>query len=235
MCSNWALRSGCLEPSSALRLAWREKPSRVSSLRTLLGLTAWPMSPSAAPACRSSWTPTAADARDRRSVAGSTRRSRSASRLASRSVSGRGPPPSRRTRPPRGGGASRSFSPRPIVERASPVICETAASPPRPAARASLAANTRRPRSSRFEPSASHRCSIPPGRSCRNGNAQLPRQGIPQTCLSHSAAASRLPSNSVIVANVLSAGGLARGEGGSWCAPRSAGAPSRPALRRGAA
>src|ERR1700676_5355122 len=43
MCSNWALRSGCLEPSSALRLNWREKPSPMSSLRTLLGLTAWPI------------------------------------------------------------------------------------------------------------------------------------------------------------------------------------------------
>jgi hypothetical protein len=41
-----------------------------------------------------------------------------------------------------------------IRDRASPVISATAATPPHPAARASLAANTRLPRSSRFEPSA---------------------------------------------------------------------------------
>ena len=58
------------------------------------------------------------------------------------------------------GGASRSFSPRSMVLRASPVISDTATRPPHPAARTSLAANKRRPRSSRFEPSASHRRQI---------------------------------------------------------------------------
>jgi hypothetical protein len=43
-----------------------------------------------------------------------------------------------------------------IRDRASPVISATAATPPHPAARASLAANKRLPRSSRFEPSAFH-------------------------------------------------------------------------------
>jgi len=43
-----------------------------------------------------------------------------------------------------------------IRDRASPVISATVATPPHPAARASLAAKTRLPRSSRFEPSASH-------------------------------------------------------------------------------
>ncbi len=57
--------------------------------------------------------------------------------------------------------ASRSFNPRSIVLRARPVMFETAARPPHPAARTSLAANSRRPRcSSCFEPSASHRCRI---------------------------------------------------------------------------
>ena len=93
------------------------------------------------------------------SVAGSTRRLRSSSSVASVSVKGRGPPPLRRTCPA-SGGASRSFSPRSMVLRASPVMFETAARPPHPPARASLAANNRRPRSSRFEPSASHRCRI---------------------------------------------------------------------------
>jgi len=41
--------------------------------------------------------------------------------------------------------------------RARPVTLDTVATPPHPAARASLAANKRRPRSSRFEPSASQR------------------------------------------------------------------------------
>ena len=46
-------------------------------------------------------------------------------------------------------------TPRPMVERASPVIAETASRPPHPAARGpSPAANSRRPRSSSFEPTA---------------------------------------------------------------------------------
>src|SRR6476659_1210444 len=35
ICSNCALRSGCREPSSILRLRWREKPSLISSLSTV--------------------------------------------------------------------------------------------------------------------------------------------------------------------------------------------------------
>ena len=53
--------------------------------------------------------------------------------------------------------ASRSSSPRLMVERASPVIRETTASPPRPAVLTSPAANIRRPRSSSFEPTMSQR------------------------------------------------------------------------------
>ena len=70
--------------------------------------------------------------------------------------SSRRPPPLRRSRPSSSGAASRSFSPRQMVERASPVIIETAATPPHPAARASSAANTRRPRSPSFEPTNAH-------------------------------------------------------------------------------
>ena len=44
-------------------------------------------------------------------------------------------------------GPSRSFRPRSIVLRASPVTAETATKPPYPAARTSAAANSRRPRS----------------------------------------------------------------------------------------
>jgi hypothetical protein len=48
----------------------------------------------------------------------------------------------------------RSARPRPMVLRAIPVVSETAAIPPRPAARASLAANRRRSLSLRNGPSA---------------------------------------------------------------------------------
>ena len=134
-------------------------------------------------------------------VAGSMRRLRSSSNVASRSSFRRGPPPSRRTRPRTSGGASRSFKPRSMVLRANPVMRETAARPPRPAARTSLAANNRRPRSSRFEPSASHRRritspSIMPALVATNratGDHPLP---------SHSVASSR-KADSVIVEPVL--------------------------------
>src|SRR5580692_6309422 len=65
------------------------------------------------------------------------------------------PPPLRRTRslhriaPDR-----RSAKPRPMVLRAIPVVRETATIPPRPAARASQAANKRRSLSLRNGPSA---------------------------------------------------------------------------------
>src|SRR5262245_65893789 len=41
--SNWALRSGCFEPSSALRLDWREKPSFTNSVRTVSALIGCPI------------------------------------------------------------------------------------------------------------------------------------------------------------------------------------------------
>ena len=44
---HWALRSGWLAPSMALRLTCREKPISTSSLRTLLGLIEWPIAASA--------------------------------------------------------------------------------------------------------------------------------------------------------------------------------------------
>src|SRR5271157_5934767 len=94
------------------------------------------------------------------SVAGSTMRRRSSISVGSRLDKARRPPPLRRTRPFGSGAASRSFRPRPMVERARPVISETASSPPHPAARTSPAANTRRPRSSSFEPTASQRLRI---------------------------------------------------------------------------
>ena len=74
------------------------------------------------------------------------------------SIAGLPPPPCRRTRmlditaPER-----RSARPRSIVLRARPVARDTATTPPRPAARASLAANNRRPFSSSDSARASNR------------------------------------------------------------------------------
>src|ERR1700757_2620914 len=48
MYSNWASRSGCFEPSSALRLDWRENPSFTNSLRTVSALIGCPISVRAA-------------------------------------------------------------------------------------------------------------------------------------------------------------------------------------------
>ena len=159
--SNWALRSGWLEPSSALRLACREHPISVSNLRTLLGLIAWPISTRVIASLSKLFDTHDSGRTGSPNVAGSTMRFRSRSSVASRAMSCRGPPPSRRTwpwtYPGARGGASRAFRPRSIVLRARPVTTETAARPPHPAARTSLAANNRRPRSSRLEPSASQR------------------------------------------------------------------------------
>jgi len=94
------------------------------------------------------------------SVAGSMTLRRSSISVGSRLDRCRRPPPLRRTRPFGRAAASRSFCPRPMVECASPVISETASRPPHQAARASPAANTRRPRSSSFEPTNSHLCRI---------------------------------------------------------------------------
>jgi hypothetical protein len=74
-------------------------------------------------------------------VVGSTRAFRSASRVASVSVSFFRPPPGRRTRFTSISVAeSNSAKPRSIVLRASPVIRDNANTPPRPAVRASAAA-----------------------------------------------------------------------------------------------
>src|SRR5665647_762277 len=115
------------------------------------------------------------------SVAGSMMRRRSSISVVSWLHRRRRPPPLRLTRPFGNGVASRSFRPRPMVERASPVILEIASRPPRPAARTSPAANTLRPRSSSFEPTDSHLCRIAfasimptrilPGRYFRNPGA----------------------------------------------------------------
>ena len=94
------------------------------------------------------------------------------------------PPPGRRTRPEIASPAARSSSSRPrrIVLLARPVMRDTAETPPRPAMRASAAANLRRPRSSRTGSSAEWRYAMAassitprvhdifgPRRNCQNG------------------------------------------------------------------
>jgi hypothetical protein len=62
-----------------------------------------------------------------------------------------------------------------MVLRAIPVISDTAASPPQPAARVSLAAKKRRPRSSRFEPSACQRSRIASLSTMHSGRRTIQR------------------------------------------------------------
>ncbi len=89
------------------------------------------------------------------------------------------PAPGPANRPRGSAAASRTAFPRLIVERASPVILDTDARPPQPAARTSPAANNRRPRSSSFEPTASHRCRIASSSIMRPTYACARITGIP--------------------------------------------------------
>ena len=94
-------------------------------------------------------------------VADCTSSSSAARRPGSVSAFGLRPPPGRRMRCFRLAVLRNSASPRPIVLRATPVASDTAATPPRPAACASVAANSRRARSSRCGASVSNRALIP--------------------------------------------------------------------------
>src|SRR6516162_7302748 len=124
ICSNWALRSGWCDPSSVLRLNWRENPSFTSSLRTVSGPIGCPISVSSAASFSRLFETQIKGRIGSPSVAGSTRRLSAGIRPGSLSQSARRPPPARRTRPFGSGSASRSSSPRLIVERASPVLIE---------------------------------------------------------------------------------------------------------------
>ena len=87
---------------------------------------------------------------------------RASSRPGCVSTAGLRPPPGRRMRLPRSSRPRRSSArPRPMVLRATRVAVATAVTPPRPAARASLAVNRRRPRSSRNGAIASKRVRMP--------------------------------------------------------------------------
>src|SRR6516164_4020601 len=120
MYSNWAFRSGCFEPSSALRLDWRENPSFTNSWRTLSALIGCPISVRAAASFSILFDTQIKGRMGSPNVAGSTRRLSAGTSPGSFSQSGRRPPPARRTRPFDSGCASRSCLPRLIVERAKP-------------------------------------------------------------------------------------------------------------------
>src|SRR2546423_1896822 len=141
MYANCWSRSGCFEPSSALRLDWREKPSFTNSLRTVSALMGWPIAVNAAASLSMLLDTQIRGRMGSPSVAGSTRRLSSGTSSGSFSATALRPPPARRTCPLGSGAASRSSSPRLIVERASPVILETTASPPHPAVRPALDAD----------------------------------------------------------------------------------------------
>src|ERR1700732_2337801 len=179
--SNWAFRSGCFEPSFALRLDWRENPSFTNSLRTVSALIGCPISVRAAASFSMLFDTQIKGRMGSPSVAGSTSRWSAGSSPGSFSETARRPPPARRTCPFGNGSAPRSALPRLSVERVSPVSFDTRARPPHPAVRTSTAANNRCPRSSSFEPTASQRCRMASSSIMRPIYACSPRTGIPKT------------------------------------------------------
>ena len=93
------VRSGCLAPSSALRLDWRENPSFTSSLRTVSALIGCPISVRVAASFSTLFDTQIKGRIGSPNVAGSTSRSSARTSPGSFSDSARRPPPARRTRP----------------------------------------------------------------------------------------------------------------------------------------
>ncbi len=146
MCSNWALRSGWLAPARVLALACRLKPSRRNSRPTSFWPAVKPLSASAADRWRWLLLTHIKGASGSPRMDDCTNSFKAAKIPGWVSIAGLPPPPCRRTRMlDITGPERRSARPRSIVLRARPVACDTATTPPRPAARASLAANNRRP------------------------------------------------------------------------------------------
>src|SRR5271166_1002770 len=111
-------------------------------------------------------------------VAGSSSRRRSSSNVGSVTVSACLPLPGRRTTPDSASGSSRFFRPRPIMLRAIPVARAAALIPPCPAARASAATNSRRPRTSRLRRTAAYRSPIADASTIGGVYAVINRAGI---------------------------------------------------------
>src|SRR4051812_35003431 len=178
MSANWASRSGWLLPSLVLRLACRLNFCCFSSSPTTVWLIRWPRAASSlASRRRLLQVQRSGDIGSPRSL-GATSASRSSSRAASVATRGLRPPPGRRTRSASSWATvASSFKPRPIVLTAMPVARDTAAIPPYPAVRASVAANSRRLRSSRWGNSKVKRARMPVGSiiPTRYGITPLPR------------------------------------------------------------
>ena len=164
-----------------MRLDWRENPSFTNSVRTVSALTGCPISVRVVASFAMLFDTQIKGRTGSPSVAGSTSRLSAGMSPGSFSQTARRPPPARRTCPFGSGCASRSALPRLIVERASPVIFETVARPPRPAVRTSAAAYKRLPRSSSREPTVSHRRRIAAWSIMPPTYAGSPKTGIPKT------------------------------------------------------
>src|SRR5215210_4846688 len=178
MSANCASRSGGLLPSLVLRLACRLNFCCFSSSPTTVWLIRWPRAASSPASRRRLLQVQRSGAIGSPRSLGATSASRSSSRGASVATRGLRPPPGRRTRSASSRAAvASSFKPRPIVLTAMPVARDTAAIPPYPAVRASVAANSRRLRSSRWGNSKVKRARMPVGSiiPTRYGIAPLPR------------------------------------------------------------
>src|SRR3974390_73062 len=93
MYSNWALRSGWCEPSSVLRLNWREKPSFTNSARTVSALIGCPISVSATASFAMLFDTQIKGRMGSPKVTGSTRRLSAGTSPGSVSETARRPPP----------------------------------------------------------------------------------------------------------------------------------------------
>ena len=152
---NCASRSGCALPSRVFRLAWRLYPKSWSRRLTVRSLTGCPCARRAA----ANWAALLHVHRSRDigspRVTGSTKVSRACRRCGSCRLRGLRPPPRWRTRageacgPDAVSARASSCKPARMVPRESPVASATRLMPPRPMARASTAAHTRRARSSK--------------------------------------------------------------------------------------
>jgi hypothetical protein len=170
------LRNTCRP--SPLRLNWRENPSFVNSAPTVSALIGCPISVSAAASFAMLFDTRIKGRMGSPNVAGSTSRLSAGTSPGSAPDTDRRPPPARRTCPFASGSPSRSSSPRLIVERASPVIFETSARPPRPASAPRLH-RRKQPPTTLVKPRADRLAAeSPPRRSC---DRTTPLRRIPES------------------------------------------------------
>src|SRR5687767_9395857 len=173
--ANCASRSGCWLPSRTFRLACKLYASSCSNSATNWWLTEWPIPRSSSASFRTLLHVHRRGDSGPPRVTGSTRRSRSSRSVGSVSVVRFRPPPGRRIRTvPAGGPSVSSLIPAPITRRDTPVARATVLAPPHPIAIASLAAHSRRARSSRCRASNSNRRLIASTSAMPHSLAQSP-------------------------------------------------------------